>query len=43
MKQTNYKDLLYSTDSSTQCFVVTYMGKGSEMEYIYKGIILLYT
>ena len=29
------KNLLYSTRNSTQCSVITYMGKGSEKEWIY--------
>ena len=29
------KDLLYSTGNSTQCSVMTYMGKESKKEWIY--------
>ena len=29
------KDLLYSTGNSAEYFVITYMGKESEKEYIY--------
>ena len=32
------KDLLYSTGNYTQIFVITYKGKKSEKEYIYKYI-----
>ena len=33
--KTDNKDLLYSTRKSTQYFVITYMGKRSEKEWIY--------
>ena len=32
IKQTTNKDLLYSTDNSTQYSVMTYMGKASKIE-----------
>ena len=35
IKYITNKDLLYSTENYTQYFVITYMGKESEKEYIY--------
>ena len=35
IKQIINRDLLYSTGKSTQYFVITYMGKESEKEWIY--------
>ena len=35
IKQITNKDLLYSTGSSTQYSVMTYMGKESKKEWIY--------
>ena len=35
IKQITNKDLMYSTGSSTQYSLMTYMGKGSKKEWIY--------
>ena len=31
----NYKDLLYSTGNSAQCYVAAWMGRGLEGEWIH--------
>ena len=33
-------DLMYSTGNSTQYFLITYMGKESEKEWIYVYVLL---
>ena len=40
IKQITNKDLLYSTGNSTQYFIITYKGKESEKECIYKRIYI---
>ena len=40
IKQITNKDLLYSTRSSTQYSVITYMRKESEKEWIYVYVLL---
>ena len=35
IKQITNKDLLYSTESSSQCSVMAYMGKESKKDWIY--------
>ena len=40
IKQIINKDLLYSTENSTQYSVITYMGKESEKEQIYVYVYL---
>ena len=39
-KEITNKDLLYSTGNYTQYFVITYMGRESEEEYIYVYIYI---
>ena len=36
------KNLLYSTGKFTQFYVITYMGKASEKEWIYVYVYLIY-
>ena len=42
IKQTNNKDLMYSTGNSTQSSVMTSMGKESKKEWIYVYIKLIH-